>query len=98
MFKFSLSDWKYPFRIIWFKKATFSVKDETQYLDYLEYAEFYGDVYFCCFRPQIDFLGNFGKKNQNGLLKMKIGAYTSSNILNSMVIFIDPVSDQECPF
>ena len=41
-----------------------------------------------CFWVEIPFLGKFGPKHQNCHFKLKFGTYTSSNMQNSMMIFI----------
>ena len=56
-------------------------------VDYFEYTEFNGDVHFFCFKPETTFLGKFGSKNQNGQFELKFGAYTNSNMHNSVVVF-----------
>ena len=75
MFTFSVFEWKYP---SW---TNLVQKLETD-------AEFNGGVHFLCFRLEIPFLGQFGPKNQNCKIKLKFGAWTNSNMKNSMVIFI----------
>ena len=42
-------------------------------MDYFEYVELNGGVHFFCFRPETQFLGKFGSKNQNCQFKLKFG-------------------------
>ena len=59
--EFSVLDWKHPF---WANLAQ-KIKIASLSFWYAEqfvYAEFYGDVHFFCFRPEIPFLGNFVPK------------------------------------
>ena len=67
-------------------------------VDYFEYTEFNGDVHFFCFKPETAFLGKFGSKNQNGQFELKFGAYTNSNMQNSMVVYTLSVLDLKKPF
>ena len=46
-------------------------------------------IHVFCFRPEINFLGKFGKKIQNCLFKVKLGAYIYLNMLNSLRLFIN---------
>ena len=64
----------------------------------MEYAAFDDDVQIFSFRLGLPFFGKFGPKRQNCLIKMKLGAYTDSNMLNLMVMFNCHVLDQEYPF
>ena len=53
------------FRQIRSKKWQLSAQAEIWYLDYFEYAEFNGLVFFFCFRSEIHLLGKFDAKIQN---------------------------------
>ena len=55
-------------------------------------------VLFFGFWVEISFLGQFGPKNLNCHLKLKFGTYTSSNMQNSMVMFIFFAFDRKYPF
>ena len=46
-----------------------------------------GDVHFFRFQPEIPCLGQFGPKNQNCQLKVKLDTYTNTNIQNLMMLF-----------
>ena len=50
------------------------------------------------FRQEISLWGKFGPKNQNYLFKVKFGAETNSNMVNSMLIFIFLFSTQNSLF
>ena len=71
-FIFSALDWKYSFGQIWSKKSNLPVKNEPWHLDWLEYAEFDSDIYYISLGKQIFILENFGSKNQNCVIKMKL--------------------------
>ena len=45
-----------------------------------------GGTHSFFYRPETLFLGKFGPKNQNCLFKMKFGAYTNSNMQDSVVM------------
>ena len=47
---------------------------------------------------EIPFLGKFGPKYRNCHFQVKFGAYTNSNIQNSMVLFFYSVFDWKYPF
>ena len=53
---------------------------------------------FFCFTPEIPFLGKFRPKIQNYLLKVKLGAWTYSNIQNSIMMFTFSVLDRKYVF
>ena len=54
---------------------------------------------FFRFRPEIPFLGKFGKKKINrNKNKIKIGIKGNSSMQNSMVMFTFSVLDQKDPF
>ena len=57
-----------------------------------------GGVHFLHFRQEIPLWGKFGPKNQNYQFKVKFGAETNSNMVNSMVIFIFLFSTQNSLF
>ena len=50
------------------------------------------------FSQKYPFFGQFGQKNQNFQIKVKLDTYTNSNIQNSMVVFSFFDFDQKCPF
>ena len=54
--------------------------------------------FFFFFRPEILFLGKFGAKIQDCLLKVIFGTKTNSNMHNSMVVFAIAVLHQKCLF
>ena len=57
-----------------------------------------GGVHLLHFQQEIPLWGKFGPKNQNYLFKVKFGAETNSNMVNSMVIFIFLFSTQNSLF
>ena len=69
------------------KKLKLSVQGETRYLNSFKYAELNSDVHFFRFQPEISCLGQFGPKNQNSQLKVKLDTQTNSNMQNSMMLF-----------
>ena len=76
-----------PFGQICSKKLKLPVQGETRYLNSLKYAELNSDVHFFCFQPEIPCLGQFGPKNQNDQLKVKLDTQTNLNMQNSMMLF-----------
>ena len=69
------------------KKLKLSVQGETRYLNSFKYAELNSDVHFFRFQPEISCLGQFGPKNQNSQLKVKLDTQTNSNMQNLMMLF-----------
>ena len=63
------------------------VRLEIWYWELFKYVEFNGNFHFFCFRLEVFFLDKFGFKNLNFQFKLKFGADTNSNMLNSMVVF-----------
>ena len=57
-----------------------------------------GGVHFLHFQQEIPLWGKFGPKNQNYQFKVKFGAETNSNMVNSMVIFTFLFSTQNSLF
>ena len=55
---FSALDWKYSFGQIWSKKSNLPIKNEPWHLDWLEYAELDGDIYYISLGKQIFILEN----------------------------------------
>ena len=53
------------------------------------------DTNFFCFEMKTPFSGKVGSRNQNCLFNMKYGAYTISNMPNSMRMFIFPILEQK---
>ena len=51
-----------------------------------------------CFGPKIHFTGKFAPKNQNFLIKMKLGPCSNSNMLNSIVMFKSSLLEHKYPF
>ena len=76
---------------IWSKKIKLPVSDEIWHFDSYGCAEFYGDVLVLSFELEITFLGKFGLTRQKFVIKIKLGAYNNSNMLNLVIMFICPV-------
>ena len=64
-------------------------------------TDFRGKNQLCCsifLFLGISFLEKYGPKSQNYQFKLKFGAYTNSNMQNSIAVFTFFVFDQKCPF
>ena len=95
--EFSVLDRKHPF---WANLAQ-KIKIASLsfwYAEQFAYAEFYGDVHFFCFRPEIPFLGNIGQKNQNCQPEFKFGTCANLNMQNSIMVLAFCIFDRKYLF
>lgn len=80
--------WWYSVVLFWTEKF---VSEYQNCLFKFEYVEFGDNAHLYCSVQKIPLLDKFDQKNQNCLFKMKLGAWTNSNVLNqccfSFVLF-----------
>ena len=63
-----------------------SVSTEKWYLEQVDRPESDGPTNFFCFGLEKPFLGKFSPKYQNCLFQWRLGIWSNSNMLNSMVM------------